>query len=389
MPAPSAAQPASASPPGARSAGPANLAPLTAMRFWAAAWVVLYDFWPDLTGGRPPIIAKGHLGVELFFVLSGFILSHVYLRDWEAQIVGKGRFRYGAFLWARISRIFPLHVSTLVGIGLLGGAATLMGVRMTHSVLAWDALPANLFLVHAWGLSPRVGWNHASWSISAEWFAYLIFPAFAVVSAAFAKRPKLAVAAALVFLFGLYWAFQTVGGFPLTSATTQFGWLRIVPPFVYGCALHLLWRSGVVKTRREAKLGLFTALTAVAILTALQTPDAAVVAVFGLLILGLAGLSSTGSTWLTNPFGVYLGEASFALYMIAVPWRLGFGGVAQRFLHVPDDGLWPLLPWLALLLGTVPVAMIAHNAVERPARILLRRLGELRPIRPREEPRSA
>ena len=257
-----------------------------------------------------------------------------------------------------------------------------MGVRMTHSVLAWDALPANLFLVHAWGLSPRVGWNHASWSISAEWFAYLIFPAFAVVSAAFAKRPKLAVAAALVFLFGLYWAFQTVGGFPLTSATTQFGWLRIVPPFVYGCALHLLWRSGVVKTRREAKLGLFTALTAVAILTALQTPDAAVVAVFGLLILGLAGLSSTGSTWLTNPFGVYLGEASFALYMIAVPWRFGFGGVVQHFYG--REKSWKLLPWLILVSGVVPVAIAAHLAIERPARSVLRKIGALRPVRPRK-----
>ena len=96
-------------------------------------------------------------------------------------------------------------------------------------------------------------------------------------------------------------------------------------------------------------------------------------------------VSSTGSAWLSHPAGVYLGEASFALYMIAVPWRLFFGGVAQRLLGVPDDGRWPFLPWLFLVLGAVPVAMIAHNGVERPARILLRRLGALRPVRPREE----
>jgi peptidoglycan/LPS O-acetylase OafA/YrhL len=363
---------------------PADLKPLTTVRFWAAAWVVLYDYWPDLTGGRPLGIAKGYLGVELFFVLSGFILSHVYLREWEGK-----RFRYGAFLWARIARIWPLHVATLIGIGLLGAAATVMGVQMTHSVLAWDALPANLLLVHAWNLAPRVGWNHASWSISAEWFAYLAFPLFALLSAALARRPRLAVAGALALIVGGYWGFERLADFPLTSATTSFGWLRIAPPFAYGCALHLLWRSGVVKTRREAKLGLVTALAAVALLTVLGAPDAATVAAFGVLILSLAGLSSTGSAWLTHRAGVYLGEASFALYMIAVPWRLAFGGLVGRFLHLPDGAHWPLPVWLAMLAGAVPVAMAARNGVERPMRIVLRRLGELRPVRPRKEPRAA
>ena len=363
---------------------PANLKPLTTVRFWAAAWVVLYDYWPDLTGGRPIGIAKGYLGVELFFVLSGFILSHVYLRSWEGK-----RFGYGAFLWARIARIWPLHVATLVGIGLLGLAATVMGVEMTHSVLAWDALPANLLLVHAWNLAPRVGWNHASWSISAEWFAYLAFPVFAILSAALAQRPRLATAGALVIVVAGYWAFERVAGFPLTSATTRFGWVRIVPPFAYGCALHLLWRSGFVATVREAKLGLLVGGAGVVTLALLNVPDAAVVAAFGVLILSLAGLSSTGSTWLTNPIGVYLGEASFALYMIAVPWRLAFGGLVGKLLHLPDGANWPLPVWLALVAGSVPIAMLAHNGVERPARILLRKLAELRPARPREEPRPA
>ena len=366
------------------SAAPANLAPLTAIRFCAALWVVLYDFWPDLTGGRPPVIAKGYLGVELFFVLSGFILSHVYLRGWEG-----GRFKYGAFLWARVARIWPLHVATLIGIGVLGGVAAIMGVAITHPVLAWDALPANLLLVHAWDLAPRGGWNHPSWSISAEWFAYLVFPAFAWASMRLARRPKLAVGGALLLLFAGYWSFQETQGFPLTSATTHLGFVRILPPFAFGCALHLLWRSGVVATRREAKLGLFTALALVALLTACGAPDAATVAAFGLLIVSLAGLSSTGSAWMTHPFAVYLGEASFALYMVAIPWRLGVGGLVTLFLHPPDDAPWPLLPWLGLVVGAIPVAMIAHNLVERPARILLRRVAELRPARPREEPRTA
>ena len=60
-------------------------------------------------------VTKGYLGVETFFVLSGFILSHVYL-----QAAGDKRFRYGDFLWARMARVYPLHLATLVGMIALG-----------------------------------------------------------------------------------------------------------------------------------------------------------------------------------------------------------------------------------------------------------------------------
>ena len=84
---------------------PADLRALTSLRFFAAAWVVMYTFWPDLGVGLVPVaVTKGYLGVETFFVLSGFILSHVYL-----QAAGEKQFRYGGFLWARIARVYPLH----------------------------------------------------------------------------------------------------------------------------------------------------------------------------------------------------------------------------------------------------------------------------------------
>ena len=91
----------------------ANIKPLTAFRFFAALWVVLYHYWPKLdVGFVPAIAAKGYLGVEAFFILSGFILCHVYLRGF-----GEGRFQYGDFLWNRLARVYPLHLATLVGIG--------------------------------------------------------------------------------------------------------------------------------------------------------------------------------------------------------------------------------------------------------------------------------
>ena len=142
---------------------PADLRPLTALRFLAAGWVVLYTFWPNLAVGfTPALAAKGYLGVEMFFVLSGFILSHVYL-----EAAGEKQFGYGSFLWARLARVYPLHIATLVGIGLMAAAAIAAGMAIDPNILGWKSLPANLTLTHAWGLAPQAGWNHPSWSISA------------------------------------------------------------------------------------------------------------------------------------------------------------------------------------------------------------------------------
>src|SRR3569832_1237739 len=154
-----------------------HLKPLTSMRFFAAMWVVLYHYWPNLDPHTPALVSKGYLGVELFFVLSGFILCHVYL-----QGAGEGRFKYGSFPWARLARVYPLHLATLLGVGAMAVGAAAVGIQHHNDIANWSVLPANLLLVHAWGFAKAAAWNHPSWSISAEWFAYLTFPAFAWIA---------------------------------------------------------------------------------------------------------------------------------------------------------------------------------------------------------------
>ena len=63
--------------------------------------------------------------------------------------------------------LFLLVIATLVAVGLLAGAALVAGMSVDANVLSWSSLPANLLMVHAWGLAPAAGWNHPSWSISA------------------------------------------------------------------------------------------------------------------------------------------------------------------------------------------------------------------------------
>ena len=364
---------------------PINLPQLTAFRFFAAAWVVVFGFFPLLRpeavfGPQPQLLAKGYLGVELFFTLSGFILSHVYARAW-----GEGRFRYGAFLWARIARIYPLHLATLLAVGAMAAAAAALGMGPSHDVASLASLPANLTLTNAWGLAPTASWNHPSWSISAEWAAYLAFPAFAAACRPLRRRPGLALALGLGGLFAAYALFPLAAGFPLTRATTGWGAARIAPPFFYGCVLHLAWRARPTPPGREAGLaaGLFAAMLATAV--GLDAPDGVIVAAGGGLILALAGLAGSGSRVLAAPAWVWLGEVSFALYMVKAPWELLAGNVVKHGLHLADGQPWPLLPWLVFTAGSLPAAALAHHLVERPARVALRRLAELRPTRPREE----
>jgi peptidoglycan/LPS O-acetylase OafA/YrhL len=342
----------------------ANIRSLTSLRFFAAMWVVLFHYWPDLTGTEvmPGLIGKGYLGVELFFILSGFILSHVY-----RTAVEEGQFRYGAFLWARLARVYPLHIATLVGLGAVALAAGSAGFGVDPNILSWAALPANLTLTQAWGLAPVAGWNHPSWSISAEWFAYLTFPVFAWTALKLKDRPLLSVALAAGFLAALYTGFQAVAGFPLTKATIAWGALRIVPCFALGCALHSLWRARPAQNRQVAFAGALISGAAVLAFAALGAPDALIVTVLGGVIFFLAQLGQTGSAILTQSPLVYLGEISYSVYMICVPWKIVFVNAATRILQLNNNQL-PLGLWLVFLVGVIPLAALSYHLIEKPAR---------------------
>ncbi|WP_336967971.1 acyltransferase [Brevundimonas aurantiaca] len=353
---------------------PADLRPLTALRFAAALWVAVYTFWPNLAGApQTAVVAKGYLGVELFFVLSGFILSHVYL-----QAAGEKRFSYRGFLWARIARVYPLHLATLIGVGGLAAAALIAGMSVDANVLSWSSLPANLLMLHAWGLAPVAGWNHPSWSISAEWFAYLCFPLFAFVFWRLRDKPVAAVVGTAAFLTVLYFVFEQTAGFPLTEATIRWGALRIVPCFALGCALYLVYRkAGPQLSARAAGAGAAIAFVLMMGSAALGLWDGITVLCAGVLILALAALPNARAGWLASRPAVYLGEISYSVYMVCVPWNLLAVGLAAKLTEAPDKQL-QIFVWLAILALLPVVAAVSYHLVERPARQALRGLTKRR-----------
>src|SRR5262249_48688850 len=120
--------------------------------------------------------ARGYLGVDFFFVLSGFIITHVYLANLAHPTAAATR----VFLWHRFVRIYPVHVAVLAGLMVLLAIGRVAGIPLNNPE-DWSSadLLWNLTLLHAWGFVDHPSWNVPSWSISAEWFAYLLFPLLA------------------------------------------------------------------------------------------------------------------------------------------------------------------------------------------------------------------
>src|SRR3954453_17300963 len=105
----------------------AVIAPLTGVRFVAAVWVVVFHVYlynrADLAAEHPlvdavlgPIASQGDLGVDLFFLLSGFVLAHNYLQRLGPRPSLDGA---ASFLWLRIARVWPLYMVAILGGGLL------------------------------------------------------------------------------------------------------------------------------------------------------------------------------------------------------------------------------------------------------------------------------
>lgn len=349
---------------------PQSLLPLTSLRFMAAIWVAVFSFWPHLdVAFTPMLVAKGYLGVDLFFVLSGFILCHVYLDRF-----GTGQFSYRAFMSARLARIYPLHLLTLLAVMALGLMAATLGIAISDNVLSWSTLVPNLLLMHSWGLTDHAGWNHPSWSVSAEWLAYLAFPAFAYAAWRLRHRPIMAVAITGLCLAGLYGLFEYVAGFRLTEATFHWGALRIAPAFAYGCALYLAFRSG----RARWPIALTMAAFAIVAGSVWIGSDTLIVLSFGAAIVTLASLNTDQLSFFSIRSSVWLGEISYAIYMVCAPWLMVSTNLLGRLTNTPDKS-FNILIWLGLLAGLVAIAALAHHLVERPMRDFIRQKSPRHP----------
>jgi peptidoglycan/LPS O-acetylase OafA/YrhL len=150
--------------------------PLTGVRALAALLVLAMHTEQNVPAGVESIlafVARGYLGVDFFFVLSGYIITHVYFASLASPHSGAVRI----FLWHRFIRLYPVHITVLAGLVATVSLAGAAGYVLNNpQEWQWNDLLWQLTLLQAWGVTQSPGWNVPAWSISAEWFAYLLFP---------------------------------------------------------------------------------------------------------------------------------------------------------------------------------------------------------------------
>ncbi|MFC5996217.1 acyltransferase family protein [Pseudonocardia hispaniensis] len=364
--------------------GGGELRALTGLRIVAAAWVVLFHFhftalpgMAILVDATGPLITTGALGVDLFFVLSGFVIAYTYLdRLGPALRVGAAT----QFVWARARRLWPAYALVVNVFGLWIGARLYFGrddqiafqaVQPEVGLRAWVE---QMFMVQLWDrpFFDGASWVGSTWSISAEWLAYLLFPVTALVFYRLRNLPRVALTlGALLLMAPIAWAYLRVGHpyFP-------WSWLvRILCGFGAGVLTLLVVRriDPTARVRRAAsRLATATAvfIGAGLCLGELLGPGrgGAVIVLFPVLVGALALADRGVAQFLSAPPMVYGGRISYSLYLVHIPifevYWLAMAYLPE--LHQPT--LTAHLVGAGVLLATVPVAQLLYRMVENPCR---------------------
>jgi peptidoglycan/LPS O-acetylase OafA/YrhL len=352
---------------GVRAATP-QIGALTAIRGLAAWWVVAYHFREYAPSGLPDwahrLLAQGDNAVDLFFVLSGFVIALNY-RSWFGAADLPGTLH---FYLLRLARVYPLHLAML-GLFLLNPLAILLFSGHGDPGPRYD--PAyfvmSLFLVQNWGFTRELAWNVPAWSISTELFAYLLFPLMLAGAARAARGPRSTILL-IGLLLGLLAAVFIAQGLSLGGDIPRFGLLRCVVEFAVGVLLCRL--AGQLGDYRRlcipaALLGLACYATIF-----LGVPDAAVVPLaFTLLILALSEPRALPARCLDLGWLRAIGVVSYSTYMVHYFVRdwVKFGLV---------DGIGPdPLACLAYVALTAIGSVVLYRLVEVPGRIAGGRLA--------------
>lgn len=333
---------------------PHKLNSLQALRGIAALAVLLYHAMRHLLKNDVPLplaamFQPGHAGVDLFFVLSGFIILHVHHGD-----IGRPE-RLARYGWQRFARLMPIY---WIALGI-----TVLALLPGHAdVVTGRALLTSASLWPTWE-EPLLG---VAWTLQHEAFFYL---AFALLIAS--RRLGLALFA----LWFLWVIGQTAGLIPALALPRL------------GGAANLEFLAGMVAALVVAK-GRMRAPLAIAVIGGAGFLVAGLLEATGrmdghgdlarfayglpsaLMIAGLAGWEGRRPRAMPAAL-VTLGEASYSLYLFHL---LGIGIAWQIWRRLGlDAAAYPLACFVALAAGAILLGLAAHRWVEAPLMARLRR----------------
>ncbi|QJD78196.1 acyltransferase family protein [Spirosoma rhododendri] len=377
---------------------PAYLSTLTPLRGIAALCVVLLHAQrlalPFVDTAQTMFFNQSYLWVDFFFILSGFIISHVYSDTFTYSV---HRHQYWHYIGARFARVYPLHLVTmlwaLLAIIHIRHTATQIDPGIQDAFSYWG-VPASLLFVQAFHLFDWTPMNGASWSLSTEWWMYMLFPFFVGWIRQFPRiRYALWLCVASMYLWLMYYAAPYASNMHTTTMNLASNWglFRCAAGFIVGALSYDLYRQQTGRFLLRSSLFFCVVFFLCVLLMHEAASDLLVIALFPVVILSAAYQTGWVKHTLTKRPFQWLGDLSFSIYMVHLPIMLTVDAIGiqanptmfARFGDIVTNNFVPGQQFAVLLVVvTLIVAAFTYRFIEVPARNYLNARFNTR----REEP---
>jgi peptidoglycan/LPS O-acetylase OafA/YrhL len=352
----------------------AEIKALTSLRGIAAMAVVMQHFsataQTHAAVSIPSLVPHGYMAVDLFFVLSGFIMAYTYRTDFELR----GNRAMPSFLLKRAARILPLNTVVVIAIVCAGtGSGILLGRNIFYSSanLPYDVI-CNLFLLQGLGWGTNL--NGPSWSICTEFAAYLLFPL--LLALAFSRQTLVTGVTLLISVAALVVTAIAHPRLGLDVSSVQGELVLCFAQFILGLFTYRVTQMPSIRGWLEADSPAILAAGWVVASLCLRIDILAAIG-FPAIVATLACNRGRVADLMAMRLPYFLGEVSFSIYLIHDPCRPVALELLRAIHPVPLGAIPALVFALVCSLLVVPLAWIAYLTVERPGRRAVRGLASM------------
>ncbi|ESX48431.1 MULTISPECIES: acyltransferase [unclassified Mesorhizobium] len=343
---------------------------LDAIRGVAAISVMLYHFSPFLAAGK--VLPSSYLAVDLFFLLSGFVIAHAYDRKIEN---GMG---VGTFVAIRLIRLYPLYLAgTLLGFFYLVVKNRLIPAEYMPISEIGTMLTTGMFFIPLVSDAYHTIFplNPASWSL---FFELIVNIAYVAVFFLLTKRVLSTLIAVSLVLLVVVSIIAGTLDFGMTGSTIISGLPRVCFSFFLGvllCRSMTRYQSGLGFLRRgwwiEAAIALTLVVFAIAPVGGARVAYDLACVVFVFPALVVVGTIAPTAPRLSGLYG-WLGRISYPIYIIHTPLLMIIAGAGKAaaidpFAHHPWFGI-------VMAVSVIVIADIATRLYDEPLRRFLQRL---------------
>jgi len=356
-----------------------SLESLTGIRGAASVWVVIYHFGQGIPGYSIipslysySLVSNGFRGVDLFFILSGFIMMHAHAKDFARIDLENIR----RFALLRAFRIYPVNFVALLLI--LAICAALPGYvewfrSWTNEVSLKSYTPLSFLqtatLSNRWFIPDFGLWNIVTWSLSVELLAYLLLPflAYLLLKIRSANLCLFISIASVLSMIAILLAFHNWKG----DSVTRLGIVRGLGGFVAGAAMRHYVALAPDRNRAPGWVAL-ASVAAVGVLLIFPNLGILIPPAFTFLIGALSYQRGVISAMLSSRPMMFLGKISFSIYLVhytplaVLEWLFINNTLPNTTSGVTES---VLLYITAILL----LSLLLHYAVERPCQHMGRR----------------